>query len=273
LFFIVLSAVTVGYRDRQFFVFRVRLAAVLLAFFAVLGTGSVRVLAADDRLEPRDATVISNSFGSYEVWVGAEVARRAWSVYSGLTWAPLGSISADGLRFRASGGSGAYRYDGSIGGVPTSIYGTPAFADLLVGYQMGFGALTLKAFVGASFDAHELEPYDKANALAGSSTGVKGALEGWLNVTPEAWAAVDLAATTAHSNYSTRLRLGYRVLQGLSLGVEAGAFGHVEGNFGRVGALVRYDWAGGEISVSGGVTGNLDRPSTPYVAIMYLAKF
>lgn len=262
-----------GYRDRQFIVSRVRLPAVLLIFFALLVIVGVSATVAEDRVEPRVPAANSNPNSSYEVWVGAEAAERAWSIYSGLTWAPLGSIGADGLRFRASGGSGAYRYEGSIGGLPTSIYGTPAFADLLVGYQMGIGALTLKAFVGASFDAHELEPYDNANALAGYSTGVKAALESWLNVTPDVWAAVDLAATTAHSSYSTRLRLAYRVLKDLSLGVEAGAFGHVEGNFGRVGALVRYDWGGGEISVSGGVTGNLDRPTTPYVATVYLAKF
>jgi hypothetical protein len=210
---------------------------------------------------------------SHEVWAGAEATKRSWSIYSGLTWAPLGSIDADGLRFRASGGSGSYRYHTTIYGAPASIYGTPAFADLLVGYQMGLGPLTLKAFVGASFDQHWLQPHDAANELAGQQIGVKGAVEGWLNLTPRAWAALDVAAGTAHSNYYSRLRLAYRVLPSLSVGLEAGAFGHVAGDFSRVGALVRYDWTGGELAVSGGITGDLDRPSTPYVAVMYLAKF
>src|SRR5690606_38940080 len=129
------------------------------------------------------------------------------SIYSGLTWAPVDSIDRDGFRFRAGGGSGSYRYRGPVGGQPASIYGTPAFADLLVGYQMGVGPLTLKAFVGASFDGHALQPHDTANALAGYRTGVKGVLEGWLNLTPRAWAALDLAAATAHSHYYSRLRL------------------------------------------------------------------
>jgi hypothetical protein len=245
-----------------------RLPAVMLFLLAALSFAVVRASAEDNGIK---------THRSHEVWLGAEATERAWSIYSGLTWAPLGSIDSAGLRFRASGGSGSYHYRGTIYGAPASIYGTPAFADLLVGYQMGFGPLTLKAFVGASFDRHWLEPYDTANALAGQETGVKAAVEGWLNLTSKTWVALDLAATAAHASYNSRLRLGYRALPDLSLGLEAGGFGNVAGDSRRIGGLIRYEWRGGEISVSGGITkeihGERDPPSTPYVAMTYLTKF
>jgi hypothetical protein len=38
-----------------------------------------------------------------EFYSGAEAFRHAWSLYSGATFAPFGSILEDGLRLRAAG--------------------------------------------------------------------------------------------------------------------------------------------------------------------------
>lgn len=211
--------------------------------------------------------------GAVEWWSGADAIRHSWSTYSGVNWSPFGKIAQDGLRVRLSGGYGEYRYPGSIGGRTETIYGTAAFADLLVGYQWGLGALTLKAFGGATFDGHVLTPFDGNNPVNANATGAKGVVEGWLNINPATWAQVDLAYGTAHASYNSRLRVGHRIANGLSIGVEGGGFGNAASDNGRLGGFARYDWLGGEVSVSGGVSGDIAAPRNPYGTLVYLMKF
>ena len=171
------------------------------------------------------------------------------------------------------GGYGQYRYSTAIDGKHVKVYGTSTFADLLAGYQMGLGALTLKAYAGATFDGHWLDPFDAGNAVNGRAAGAKGVIEAWLNLSAAAWAQLDAAYGTAHSTYFSRLRVGYRVTQGLSLGVEGGAFGNAASDSGRGGGFARYEWMGGEVSVSGGVSGDIEKPRNPYATVTYLTKF
>ena len=58
---------------------------------------------------------------------------------------------------------------------------------------------------------------------------------------------------TLHDTYGGRLRLGWRLAPLLSTGIEVAADGNTDGDSGRVGAFVRYEWAQGEISASGGL--------------------
>lgn len=211
--------------------------------------------------------------GRAELWTGAEATRHAWSGYSGVNWSPFGALQDNGFRLRLVGGYGEYRYRTAIDGRHVKVNGVANFADLLAGYQMGLGAMTLKAYAGATFDGHVLEPFDAGNPVNGRATGAKGVIEGWLNLTTSAWAQVDAAYGTAHSAYSSRLRLGYRLNQGVSLGVEGGAFGNAASDSGRGGGFARYEWLGGEMSVSGGVSGDIEKPRNPYGTLTYLMRF
>lgn len=199
--------------------------------------------------------------------------RHSWSTYAGVGWAPFGKLAEDGFRMRVTGGGGQYRYQGVIDREPVSIYGTSAFGDLLVGYQMGLGRLTLKAFAGATFDGQLLDPWDDANRLGGAATGAKLVVESWLNITPALWTQLDASYATANETYYSRLRVGYRVLHGLSLGLEGGSFGNITGDSARAGIFARYEWLGGEISASGGVSGELRSPRSPYATLVYLKRF
>jgi len=211
--------------------------------------------------------------GAFEWWSGADAIRHSWSTYSGVNWSPFGKLAEDGVRLRASGGYGEYRYRGWVDGRTETIYGTATFADLLAGYQMGLGALTLKAFAGATFDGHFLSEVDERNPVSATATGAKGVLEGWINLTPSAWAQLDLAYATAHATYNSRLRVGYRVVNTMSLGIEGGQFGNEASDSRRLGGFARYDWLGGELSVSGGVSGDIAEPRNPYATLVYMTKF
>lgn len=208
-----------------------------------------------------------------ETWTGAEATRHSWSTYTGINWSPFGKITQDGLRLRLAGGYGEYRYAGNVEGTTQSIYGTAAFADLLVGYQRGFGPLTLKAFAGATFDGHLLDPFDEASKVGGAATGAKGVLESWLNLSPDTFAQFDLSYATAHQTYNSRLRVGYRLNRVFSIGLEGGAFGNLAANNGRGGAFARYEWLGGELSLSGGISGDIAAPRNPYGTLVYLTRF
>jgi hypothetical protein len=222
--------------------------------------------------------------GNFEAWSGGEGVRRAWSAYSGFTWAPSGTLAESGLRLRATGGYGQYSYDGVVDYTRRSIYGTTLFADLLVGYQLNLGKLTLKGFAGASHDGHYLEPLDPSNRISGSAIGAKLALEAWYNFDDKAWAQTDVSWSSAHGTYGGRARVGYRVHQGfmedVSVGLEAGAFGNDAGDNARGGVFVRYAWFGGELSASAGVSGDVpskgmsfSRLSNPYGTLVYLTRY
>lgn len=204
-----------------------------------------------------------------EAWVGGEATRRAHSLYFGTVWAPLGTIRADGWRLRAGGGWSAYSYrTGS-----QTVRGDASFSDVLVGYHAQLGSLTLKSYAGLAADVHLTDPHDPANALDGAAIGAKLLIETWFNLTPHLWTAVDLSWSQAHANTSARGRLGWRVVPSVSLGAEAGAYGNVESDGGRLGGFVRYEWADGEISASGGITGSLRAADAPFAALSLTTRF
>lgn len=91
--------------------------------------------------------------------------------------------------------------------------------------------------------------------------------------TPTKALAVNRHQTLAHNTFSVRSRYGYRVLRTLSVGPEAGINGNNEHINGRAGLFARYDWAGGEISVSAGVSGDIAEPANPYGTVNFMRRF
>lgn len=213
-----------------------------------------------------------------EMWAGAEVGPNAWSAYSGQTYALFGTIDENGARLRAVTGYGRYRYrtthwDGTQNAASTH-QGTVAFADILLGYHWQTGPLTIKVFAGASGDNHTITPFDPQNDTQGLALGARLVLESWLNIGDTGWSALDLSWGSAHEMSTSRLRLGLRVLPGLSLGLEGG---HVDTSSLltlRGGLFVRGEWASGEASLSGGIADDdsAGRPSA-YGTVNVLWRF
>ena len=236
-----------------------------------------------------------------EVWSGADVSSDVWLIYSGATIAPYSGIHENGLRLRAVAGYGQYSYQGFPS--EKKFDATTVFADVLAGYLYRLGPLTVKGFAGVSFVDHHVTPFDTENISIDGEWGPKGVIELWYNSGPRSWSSLDLAYTSAHDTASARMRSGYRIFPELSIGVE-GAFNidgqaqcklrlslqkgcHLDAgdtdvksilDFGRTGLFVRYEWTGGEVSVSAGGLGrvmdedgafNLD----PYVTANWIMQF
>ena len=237
-----------------------------------------------------------------EVWAGADVSSNVWLIYSGATVAPFGGIHDNGLRLRAVTGYGQYSYFGAAPANQTFAAST-AFGEVLAGYLYRYNSLTMKAFAGVSFIDHDIAPFDAENVSIGGDAGIKGVLEFWYNSDPKAWSSLDLSYTTAHDTASVRMRSGYRLWPQLSLGVEGGI--NIDGqaqcklraptqkgcqlnandgdvksifDFGRTGLFARYEWTGGEVSVSAGGLGQLMQDDgtfklDPYVTANWILQF
>jgi hypothetical protein len=215
--------------------------------------------------EPPDAP----SLPRVEMWSGGEAFQNIfWSVYGGAHVAPFGGVHEDGLRLRGVLGHGNHR-SGAVG-----------FADVLVGYHKQVGPVTLKLLAGMTVVDHH--PSTPLAAMEGTSFGAKGILEAWWNITDRAWASADLSRASLHMEYASRVRLGWRVWPELSLGLEGGAAGASvptwERDIARVGGFLRYEWAGGEVSISGGVAvdgakGEWDGRPEPFGTVAVLTRF
>jgi Cellulose biosynthesis protein BcsS len=197
-----------------------------------------------------------NAAQHFEVWTGAQAYDQVWSLYSGVTMAPFGSVQEDGVRLRLVAGYGADRYSGpraiGAGSHIVTFNGMGSFAEALGGYQQQLGSLTVKVFAGITAADRQIRPADPETAIHGAGLGGKAALETWWNLGDAAWTSVDLSWGSLYQSYAARARLGWRFTPALSAGLEAGAAGNIECDIIRLGAFVRYELASGEISLSGG---------------------
>lgn len=188
--------------------------------------------------------------------------RRAWTVYSGGSFAPFGSVREDGFRLRVVAGYGDYGT------------GRVSFADVLVGYHAQLGPVTLKVLAGVTGEYRVTDQPLMDAPDAG--LGGKVVIESWWNITDQAWTSADIEWSSLHSAFGARLRLGWRFLPELSAGLEGGSTGALVLDAARFGGFVRYEWATGELWVSGGLA--LDGPGSdweagPYAAVSVVTRF
>jgi hypothetical protein len=243
-----------------------------------------------------------------ETWSGVDASRDNWLVYSGMTLAPFSHIHEPGLRFKFAGGYGQYSYAGDRSTTPipdvTTFDAQTYFAEALVGYLERWGPLTAKAYGGVAMIGHAISPFDPENVVFGDEFGFKGVLELWLDIGSGGYAALDLSWNTAHDTRAARTRLGMRFNPSLSGGLEAwldlnaqsdcdlgwddsapcdhlsatGDGGTNLLDYTRAGLFMRYEWDGGEISVSGGVSGGSfmnagDASPEPYGTVNWITQF
>ncbi len=221
-----------------------------------------------------------------EFWTGAQSLPHIWSLYAGAT-AAFGRVQDDGVRLRVVGGYGAYSYSGPRAVGLTSevvkFHGTSTFTDLLVGYHKQLGPLTVKVFAGLMETDNRLNPDDPETTIRGAGFGGKVALETWWSISDRAWSSVDASWGSLRDTYAARARLGWRFLPALSAGLEAGAVGNVECDIARVGGFLRYEWASGEVSLSGGASNDkllegigdaaAAKSSVPFATFSWLTRF
>lgn len=214
-----------------------------------------------------------------EYSVGVTVAADDWAVYAGGTRAIFGTLAEPGFRLRAVSGYGRYRYEGvrddplTNTAVNMRFRGVSAFADVLAGLQFQSGSVTLKAFAGATMLETGTVPLDDYVAPLGRRIGAKGLAEIWWAVTPEVWLAVDLGAATLDRQRAAKLRLGYRLTQALSVGIEGQHMATTATEIDRLGVLLRFERERFEVSLSGGAAHGPGTGITGYATGQLLVRY
>ncbi len=204
-----------------------------------------------------------------ETWSGGEAFQHVWSVYGGATVAPFGGVRDDGFRLRGVLGYADYGK------------GVTAFGDLLIGYHKQLGPVTIKVFGGLTVAEHASNLSELWLPPQGTEYGGKGVLEAWWNISDQAWASADLSFGSTHMDYGGRIRLGWRLWPELSAGLEGGSGGTAEPDLerdtARIGGFLRYEWATGEVSISGGWAAEgtwLEREGpAPFGTVSLLTRF
>ena len=219
---------------------------------------------------------INNPFPGQELYGGVDAGRQAWSVYTGTT-APFGDIRFNGLRLRSAATYGAYRYasrrwDG-VRRRTVAFEGQQATADVLIGWQQKFGPWIVKAFAGGALEDHVILPIDVENRVRGERLGFKVALETWLSLGDWGFVQTETAWSQPFGAHNARLRLGYRLHPAWSAGVESAVIGNINYDAGRIGAFARVESNIGELSVSGGLSGDRDASIGGYGTIGLLWRF
>jgi hypothetical protein len=235
-------------------------------------------------------------YGWREVSGGVDAGRDQWLAYSGMTVAPWSSnIYSDGWRLRVGGGYGQYTYDrgvsdnGGCGTLQTAAcrYHSEhyrvdhSYAEALIGYYLRLGQLTAKAFAGASMSSEQHAKSDLKSKSDGTEYGAKGVLELWLNMGDDAWTSLDFSYATTRNETSARWRSGWRIQPWLSVGPELRYDKNIESGEGewngRAGLFVRYEWAGGEVSLAGGVSERVgdwaSEDASPYGTLNVLFQY
>jgi Cellulose biosynthesis protein BcsS len=208
-----------------------------------------------------------------EYFTGFEVSDNYASAYVGAGYAlSKAGLYEQGWRVRAVGAYGRYDYEGALlvdsEYQPTRFDGQNAFAAALVGYQFRPGRLILKLFAGIEAEDQPIVPHDPNNSVQGSAVGLRLQAESWLDLSERMYLSADATYGTAFQEYWALVRLGYRLRERFSLGLEGGALGNEEYNAGRAGGFARVTFRAMEVTLSSGFTGNYleDEPSV-YVAL------
>ena len=222
----------------------------------------------------------TREFHHGEHWTGFAATENSFYLYSGATYAPFDTLATTGFRIRVMAGYGGYYYDGvvNIAGqiLPVTFTGETYAAEGFLGYQFRYGAWTGKLFAGIDHQQHIITPFDPSNVVTGVATGVKAIIENWINFGAfgvNAWTSLDGSYSTAFNSYNVQLKSAANLIGPFDLGFEIGAFGNKTLHAGRAGLLARYQGDLVEISLTGGVSGDYDKPTNPYGNITALTKF
>jgi hypothetical protein len=104
--------------------------------------------------------------------------------------------------------------------------------------------------------------------VQGSALGLRLQAETWTNLSERYFLSADASYGTVFQEYWALARLGLRLGERVSLGLEGGVLGNEEYSAGRGGGFARVNFRAMEVTLSSGFTGNYleDDPSF-YVAL------
>jgi hypothetical protein len=235
-----------------------------------MGTGSPS-LAADSpvRLDLSAPASLKNRLFFFG---GVDVASSSQFAWSGVVGSPTGLLHEDGLRLRAAGGFGRYKYETQA--VPGGTNeGNVSSGELMIGYRRDFGGVIVTSFVGLHAENQRLSFSDPGNEAQGTAFGAKAAIETFARLHPHWTLATSAAASTVHRSYHARAAISREYPSGFALGVEALVHGDARYHEPRVGLLAQATFSRTVLSIAGGYLDNSDKGSGAYATVSIYAPY
>lgn len=211
----------------------------------------------------------------FQAWSGVQAEQSSAFGYAGLVYAPFSGIMQDGLRLRAGGGQGHFTYTSTSsapGLLEISHSGQVSQAEILLGTQMTLGATTVKVYAGIVSTWRTVKPADPA-VPSGQVTGAKLVVETWSEIDDDWFAAVDGYWASQGPSQGVSARIGWRMLDWLAVGPEAGWTQDGAYQAGRLGAFAFIDSPAGEVTLNVGAIHQLDEATGIYAGASLLTQF
>ena len=179
----------------------------------------------------------------------AGVSAQPYSVfgYAGAVTAMNGNLAVDGLLTRLAIGIGGYSYQLSTG-LRQNV--AQQQGDAMLGYQVHVGAAKLSAYAGAEMQNHENT--DAGAVVRGARLGVKGQVDLYSPIGPNAFVFAFGTLSSNYSSYFTIAKIGYRITDRLSFGPEGMAQGSTEYGQTSVGGSIGFKVGTADFYVSSG---------------------
>jgi hypothetical protein len=247
------------------------LGAVARAFVAASCTCASPVLAGDASIR---ADFLSADYLKRRIFffAGLDVARDSAFGWAGVTAAPIGLLSEDGLRLRIMGGAGRYRYRTTA--VPGGINeGNVGSGEILLGFRSSLRDVSVTAYLGAHVEDQRLAAPDPGNAAAGTAAGVKAAIETHVRINPTWALTASAAASTVHRSYHARAAVAREIASGVATGFEAAVLGDARYVEPRAGLFVSTTYGQSVFTLAGGMLSNSDKGGGAYATLSLYAPY
>jgi hypothetical protein len=182
-----------------------------------------------------------------------------------VTVAPTDSFDKTGLRVRAEGMIGEYKYKDSAG---TKITAREDMASVMAGYEWVSRNFTYAVYGGISGQSDTLSPADPANQVQGKHIGLKVSGEFYDTRRKNTLLMGYASYSTNANSYYVRLKYGWAIGQSVYMGPEVLALGNSFYQQWRVGVhLTGWKLGPVQLGVSGGYLSDQKQGSGLYTIV------
>ena len=212
--------------------------------------------------------------GKSSVLVGVDGRENSTYGYVGMTHHFGTNALGDGIIGRAVAYGGDYEYTTNAV-VGNRVKADFSAAEVLVGYQKVFTGFTLRGYLGAEYEGHQLSPNNPYDHTRGDSWGAKVRGEFETDFAAPNYANVIATYGSATERYWLRGRVG-RDFSGYVVGPEVIATGNRAASEGRVGVFLNFrNLLPSLLSISAGQAKTSPRSAgyTPYFNVEYTYTF
>jgi len=233
---------------------------------ALMVIATITIHASSANAEELDPTNRRFAFG------GIDVGNASTITWIGLGGAPLSNLDEDGIRLRALGGAGYYRYrtqsvpDGKNTGVVTA-------GEILIGRRLTFDPTTVTASLGIDLKNYSARLPEPDNPLRGTKIGIKAALEFFTRPAPDWFVTAHGNISSVYQSYNSRIAVSRNLGRFFTLGAEGAAIGDERSHEIRAGIVGGLQLGRSIATIAVGMLQNSDKGSGTYSTVTYYAPF